>query len=102
MSHSAGVLGADAHLHPIVKYALVYLFLQAEFGLYCPLSMTGSLTRTLWKFRDADLIARYFDALTSQDIGAMLLGAKFMTEEAAGSDVGATESLSAHPPAKKF
>jgi acyl-CoA dehydrogenase len=64
--------------------------------------MTGSLTRTLRKFKDADLIACYFDALTSQDIGAMLQGAMFMTEQAAGSHVGATESLSAHPPAKNF
>jgi hypothetical protein len=32
---------------PIVKYALTYLFVQSEFGLCCPLSMTDSLTRTL-------------------------------------------------------
>jgi acyl-CoA dehydrogenase len=58
MPHRAEVLGADANLHQIVKYALVSLFVQAEFGLYCPLSMTVSLTRTLRKFGDADLIAR--------------------------------------------
>ncbi|MCP6082564.1 hypothetical protein NL341_26575, partial [Klebsiella pneumoniae] len=31
---------------PLVKYALTYLFVQAEFGLCCPVSMTDSLTRT--------------------------------------------------------
>jgi acyl-CoA dehydrogenase len=41
MSHRAGVLGAGAQLHQIVKYALVYLFVQSEFGLYCPLIPTA-------------------------------------------------------------
>ncbi|MEK9673901.1 MAG: hypothetical protein VW268_15595 [Rhodospirillaceae bacterium] len=47
MSHRAGVFGADAKLPPLVTHALVYLFVQAEFGLCCPLSMTDALTRTL-------------------------------------------------------
>ena len=50
MSHRAGVLGWDAPMPPAAKYALSYLFVQAEFGLCCPLSMTDSLTRTLRKF----------------------------------------------------
>lgn len=37
MSHRAGVFGAETKLHPMAKYALVYLFVQAEFGLCCPL-----------------------------------------------------------------
>ena len=32
---------------PAAKYALSYLFVQAEFGLCCPLSMTDALARTL-------------------------------------------------------
>ena len=68
MSHRAGVFGAEDKLPPLVKYALVYLFVQAEFGLCCPLSMTDSLTRTLVKFGDRELIDRYFDRLTSQDM----------------------------------
>ena len=50
MSHRAGVLGWDTPLPAAAKYALTYLFVQAEFGLCCPLSMTDSLTRTLRKF----------------------------------------------------
>ncbi|MHA7874384.1 acyl-CoA dehydrogenase family protein [Roseivivax sp.] len=92
MSHRAGVFGAEDKLHPLAKYALVYLFVQAEFGLCCPLSMTDSLTRTLVKFGDPALVARYIDRLTSQDMESLFQGAMFMTEQAAGSDVGAIET----------
>lgn len=93
MSHRAGVLDADTPLHPIAKYALVYLFVQAEFGLCCPLSMTDSLTRTLRKYGDPALVAAHIDALTSQDMETLCQGAMFMTEQAAGSDVGATATV---------
>lgn len=86
------MLGADAPLPPIVKYGLTYLFVQAEFGLCCPLSMTDSLTRTLRKFGKPELVARYIDGLTSQDMDALTQGAMFMTEQIAGSDVGAIET----------
>lgn len=92
MSHRGGVFGAADKLPPIVKYALVYLFVQAEFGLCCPLSMTDSLTRTLVKFGDPELVARYFDQLTSQDMETLFQGSMFMTEQAAGSDVGAIDT----------
>ena len=90
MSHRAGVLGWQAPLPPIAKYALTYLFVQAEFGVCCPLSMTDSLARTLRKFGDPALVARYLPGLTSQDMDALVQGAMFMTERQAGSDVGAT------------
>ena len=32
MSHRAGVLGLKDPAHPLVKYAITYLFVQAEFG----------------------------------------------------------------------
>ena len=56
MSHRGGVLGWDAPMPAAAKYALTYLFVQAEFGLCCPLSMTDSLTRTLRKFGAPDLV----------------------------------------------
>ena len=92
MSHRAGVFGHDEKLPAVVKYGLVYLFVQAEFGLCCPLSMTDSLTRTLVKFGAPDLVAQYFDALTTQDFDALAQGSMFMTEQVAGSDVGAIET----------
>ena len=93
MSHRAGVMGWPAPMPATVKYALTYLFVQAEFGLCCPVSMTDSLTRTLKKFGDAALVSRYIDDLTTQDLDALSQGAMFMTEQGAGSDVSATETL---------
>jgi len=92
MSHRPGVLGWPHKMPPAVKYALTYLYVQAEFGVCCPLSMTDSLTRTLSKFGDPALIERLLPALTSQDMDRLAQGAMFMTEQAAGSDVGATET----------
>jgi alkylation response protein AidB-like acyl-CoA dehydrogenase len=90
LSHRGGVLGWDKPMPPAAKYLLTYLFVQAEFGLCCPVSMTDSLTRTLRKFGDPELVARYLPALTSQDLDALHQGAMFMTEQGAGSDIAAT------------
>lgn len=77
---------------PLVKYALTYLFVQAEFGLCCPVSMTDSLARTLRKFGTPELVQRYLPRLQSQDFDELFQGAMFMTEQAAGSDVSRTET----------
>ncbi|WP_159347193.1 acyl-CoA dehydrogenase family protein [Roseomonas harenae] len=90
LSHRGGVLGWDKPMPPAAKYLLTYLFVQAEFGLCCPVSMTDSLARTLRKFGDPELVARYLPALTSQDLDALHQGAMFMTEQGAGSDIAAT------------
>jgi alkylation response protein AidB-like acyl-CoA dehydrogenase len=89
MSHRGGVFGRAEKLPPIVKYGLTLLFVQAEFGLCCPLSMTDSLTRTLCKFGSKELIDRYFPMLTTQTFEDLYQGAMFITEQDAGSDVGA-------------
>ncbi|MES1924374.1 acyl-CoA dehydrogenase family protein [Salinisphaera sp. T31B1] len=88
MSHRPGVFDWPEKWPPIIKYGLTYLFVQAEFGLCCPLSMTDALTRTLAKFGDRALVERFFDDLTTQDFDALCQGAMFMTEQDAGSDVG--------------
>jgi len=90
MSHRGGVLGWPLPMPPLVKYLLTFLFVQAEFGLCCPVSMTDSLTRSLRKFGDPALVARYLPALTSQDLDTLHQGAMFITEQGAGSDVAAT------------
>jgi acyl-CoA dehydrogenase len=90
MSHRPGVLGWPKPLPPAAKYALTYLYVQAEFGVCCPLSMTDALARTLSLHGDPALVARYLPGLTSQDMDALTQGAMFMTEQGAGSDVGAT------------
>ena len=88
MSHRGGVLGWPEPLPPLAKYALTYLYVQAEFGVCCPLSMTDALARTIRKFADPALAARYLPALTSQDLDTLTQGAMFITEQRAGSDVG--------------
>jgi len=97
-SHRAGVLGWDAPLPPAAKYALTYLFVQAEFGLCCPLSMTDSLTRTLRKFGDPKLVEQYLPELTTQVFEDLSQGAMFMTEQGAGSDVAATATRAVRDP----
>lgn len=93
MSHRQDVLGWQGALPPLVKYALTYVFVQAEFGLCCPLSMTDSLTRTLKKFGSPELVARYLPRLIETDVDEMAQGAMFMTEQAAGSDIANTETV---------
>ncbi|GAB3673729.1 acyl-CoA dehydrogenase family protein [Salinisphaera aquimarina] len=88
MSHRPGVFDWPEKWPPIVKYGLTYLFVQAEFGLCCPLSMTDALTRTLAKFGDKVLVDRFFGDLTTQDFESLCQGSMFMTEQDAGSDVG--------------
>jgi alkylation response protein AidB-like acyl-CoA dehydrogenase len=72
---------------------LTYLYVQAEFGVCCPLSMTDALTRTIRKFADPALVARYLPGLTSQDMDTLVQGAMFMTEQQAGSDVGGVMTI---------
>ena len=93
MSHRGGVLGWPAPMPPAAKYALTYLFVQAEFGLCCPVSMTDSLARTLRKFGDPQLVEQVLPLVTTQDFDTLQQGAMFMTEQAAGSDVSATETV---------
>jgi acyl-CoA dehydrogenase len=93
MSHRPGVLGWPRTMPPAAKYALSYLFVQAEFGLCCPVSMTDALARTLAKFGAPELVNRYLPGLTATDLDTLTQGAMFMTEQGAGSDVGATATV---------
>ena len=96
MSHRAGVFGWPAPLPPAAKYALTFLFAQAEFGLLCPVNMTDSLARTLRRFGSPELVERYLPLLANQDMDALHQGAMFMTEQGAGSDIAAT-AVTAEP-----
>ncbi|MDW5442855.1 acyl-CoA dehydrogenase family protein [Polaromonas sp. SM01] len=98
ISHRSDVLGWQGQMPAMAKYALTYLFVQAEFGLCCPVSMTDSLTRTLKKFGTPELVQRYLPSLTSLDMDALSQGAMFMTEQAAGSDIAATETTARPDP----
>ncbi len=92
MSHRAGVLGLDAPAHPLVKYGITYLFVQAEFGLMCPVSVSDTSNFVIKRFGSEPLKKLLLDRLLSQDPKTMLKGTQFMTEKAGGSDVGVLET----------
>ncbi|GAB3680347.1 acyl-CoA dehydrogenase family protein [Saccharopolyspora tripterygii] len=92
MSHRPGVFGWPTKAPHLVKYAVSYLFVQSEFGLACPVSMTDSAARVLRLF-DQENFAAEIDALTARDPASRATGAMFMTEKQGGSDVGATSTV---------
>jgi len=93
MSHRAGVLGWSEPLPPIAKYAFQYLFVQAEFGLMCPVSVSDTTNFVILKYGAEDLKRRLTPRLLSQDLGQLWKGTQFMTEKSGGSDVGALETV---------
>ena len=52
MSHRGGALGMGRPLPAVAKYALQYLFVQAEFGLMCPISVTDTSIHLIRKFAE--------------------------------------------------
>ncbi|MDI3422039.1 acyl-CoA dehydrogenase family protein [Streptomyces luteolus] len=91
MSHRTGVHGWPTTVPHTVKYALSYLYVQSEFGMACPLSMTDSAARILGLF-DPERYADEIAALSSTDPQHRVTGAMFMTEKQGGTDVGRTET----------
>jgi alkylation response protein AidB-like acyl-CoA dehydrogenase len=92
MSHRAGTLGMDSPLPAVAKYALQYLFVQAEFGLMCPISVTDTSIHLIRKFASPELKDYLLPKMLSGDVATMWKGTQFMTERAGGSDVGAIET----------
>lgn len=92
MSHRPGVLGMQEPAHPLVKYAFTYLYVQAEFGLMCPISMADTSNFTMKTYASPALKNLVMDRLLSQQPDHMLKACQLMTEKAGGSDVGAIET----------
>lgn len=93
MSHRGGVMGMDRPLPLIAKYAFQYLFVQAEFGLMCPISVTDTSIHLIRKFGSNSLQDYLLPKMLSADPSTMWKGTQFMTEKAGGSDVGAIETI---------
>jgi acyl-CoA dehydrogenase len=93
MSHRPGALDMDRPLPAVAKYALQYLFVQAEFGLMCPISATDTSIHLIRKFASAELQDYLLPKMLSGDVATMWKGTQFMTERAGGSDVGAIETV---------
>src|SRR5215475_1128995 len=92
MSHR-GVLGFDAALPPVAKYVLQYLFVQAEFGLMCPISVTDTSIHLVARYGSEELKALLLPRMLSDDPERQWKGTQFITEKAGGSDVGAIETV---------
>jgi acyl-CoA dehydrogenase len=92
MSHRAGTLGMDRPLPAVAKYALQYLFVQAEFGLMCPISVTDTSIHLIRKFASPELKDYLLPKMLSDDPATQWKGTQFMTERSGGSDVGAIET----------
>jgi alkylation response protein AidB-like acyl-CoA dehydrogenase len=96
MSHRGGVLGFDAPLPPVAKYVLQYLFVQSEFGLMCPISVTDTSIHLVAKYGSDGLKALLLPRMLADDPSRLWKGTQFMTEKAGGSDVGAIETVARH------
>jgi len=93
MSHRSGALGMDRPLPAVAKYALQYLFVQAEFGLMCPISVTDTSIHLIRKFASPELKEYLLPKMLSADPAVQWKGTQFMTERSGGSDVGAIETV---------
>jgi acyl-CoA dehydrogenase len=81
-----------------VKFAMCYLFAQAEQGVYCPIAMTDAAAHLVElhatsEFGNSELRDRYLPRLTSCDEKHWAQGAMFLTEREGGSDVGANTTV---------
>jgi alkylation response protein AidB-like acyl-CoA dehydrogenase len=88
MSHRAGVLGLDAPMHPVAKYAFQYLFVQAEFGLMCPISVSDTSIHLIRRYASSKLKEYLLPRMLSGDLSMLWKGTQFMTEKEGGSDIG--------------
>jgi acyl-CoA dehydrogenase len=86
----------DRPLPAVAKYALQYLFVQAEFGQMCPISVTDTSIHLIRKFASPELKDYLLPKMLSGDIATLWKGTQFMTERAGGSDVGAIETVARH------
>jgi acyl-CoA dehydrogenase len=91
-SHRAGALGWPTRVPQPVKFALGYLGMQAESGVFCPVSMTDALARVLERYGSEFLKKRFLPGLTALSMHELQQGAMFLTEKQGGSDVGLTQT----------
>lgn len=92
-SHREGVLGWNSHMPQPVKFALGYLGMQAEAGVFCPIAMTDALARVLERYASEALKRRFLPSLTAVNMNELQQGAMFLTEKQGGSDVGLTTTV---------
>ncbi len=93
MSHRGGVLGLDAPMPAVAKYGFQYLFVQGEFGIMCPISVSDTSTFLIRRYATEELKSYLLPRMLSAEFSTLWKGTQFMTEKAGGSDVGAIETI---------
>ncbi len=91
--HREDALGWPGKVPQPVKFALGYLGMQAEAGVFCPVSMTDALARVVERYASEPLKQRFLPGLTSLKMDELQQGAMFLTEKQGGSDVGSTTTV---------
>jgi alkylation response protein AidB-like acyl-CoA dehydrogenase len=92
-SHRDDALGWPGHVPQPVKFALGYLGMQAEAGVFCPIAMTDALARVLERYASEALKRCFLPTLTALTMDELQQGAMFLTEKQGGSDVGLTTTV---------
>jgi alkylation response protein AidB-like acyl-CoA dehydrogenase len=77
----------------VAKYAFQYLFVQGEFGIMCPISVTDTSIHLIRRYASEELKAYLLPRMLSGDLATLWKGTQFITEKAGGSDVGAIETV---------
>jgi alkylation response protein AidB-like acyl-CoA dehydrogenase len=67
MAYVSGVFGWPEPMPPLVKYIFQYLFVQGEFGLMCPISMTDTGINLMRNQASPKLKAQYLDRMLAAD-----------------------------------
>lgn len=101
-THREGALGWPGKVPQQVKFALGYLGMQAEAGVFCPVSMTDALARVLERHASEPFRRRFLPALTAMKMDELKQGAMFLTEKQGGSDVGLTATIARPRPGENF
>lgn len=91
MSRTPGVLGWPEKVPPLAKYLFQYLFVQSEFGLMCPISVTETSAVLIERYASDEVKQKFLPGMYNQDMNKILKSAQFMTEKTGGSDVSNIE-----------
>jgi len=101
-TYREGALGWPGKVPQQVKFALGYLGMQAEAGVFCPVSMTDALARVLERHASEPFRRRFLPALIAMKMDELKQGAMFLTEKQGGSDVGLTATIARPRPGENF
>ena len=93
MCHKPDALGWTGNVPQAVKYAFQYLFIQSEFGMMCPLSITDATIHVLRTYASDELKNYLLPKMLAPALKDLWKGTQFMTERAGGSDVGSLETV---------